>query len=242
MRHGRPFACPQCSSAFGAQKDLDRYRETRHEHVAMFPCKVLGCPRMNRPFSRLDNLKRHVRTAHPGTVEILGNTPGPDQRKIDNKDGKWRNTGYVQAEEGVKEGNGQGVFQPRASGCSTKRQHDSLVETVLTEPGLKPGDARVKRAKTQQSSTSAPKDSKSPPNSWDAAAADTVVEIEQREQQHLAVDDDRDGLRRELDVLRNQIDNISVQRDELADEVKTLKASLKVPLQRVTSFEKLLEE
>lgn len=45
------------------------------------------------------------------------------------------------------------------------------------------------------------------------------------------------GVQKEIEILRNQMKEVTTQRDGLADEVQMLKAPLKVLLQRVTSLE-----
>ncbi|KAK9780310.1 putative C2H2-type domain-containing protein [Seiridium cardinale] len=63
-RHTRAWKCLTCNATFGAPKDLARHESTVHQHSNSFKCEILDCPRYHNPFSRQDNLKRHMRLSH----------------------------------------------------------------------------------------------------------------------------------------------------------------------------------
>ncbi|KAK9796530.1 putative C2H2-type domain-containing protein [Seiridium cardinale] len=63
-RHTRAWKCLTCNTSFGAPKDLARHKSTVHQHSNPFKCEILDCPRYHKPFSRQDNLKRHMRVSH----------------------------------------------------------------------------------------------------------------------------------------------------------------------------------
>jgi hypothetical protein len=66
-RHRR-FACEKCPNAFLRKRDLERHNETKHmkEHMEerRYTCDQPACPRDGKPFSRRDNLLKHMQFVH----------------------------------------------------------------------------------------------------------------------------------------------------------------------------------
>ena len=58
--------CRICNKKFTLKHDLSRHLRTLHrrQHDLVYRCAVAGCPRSGKIFSRLDNFKKHLKTAH----------------------------------------------------------------------------------------------------------------------------------------------------------------------------------
>lgn len=80
-KHTRPFLCevegdcPRKTSGFATKGERKRHNEAHARHngdnnSSLFRCRVLGCPRTaalgNDGFSRKDQLREHMKRAHPG--------------------------------------------------------------------------------------------------------------------------------------------------------------------------------
>jgi uncharacterized Zn-finger protein len=63
-RHECRYQCDKCLTKFGAKGDLDRHQRTIHGSDKPFLCQEDGCRRSDRPFSRKDNLLKHLRQVH----------------------------------------------------------------------------------------------------------------------------------------------------------------------------------
>ncbi|KAH7120593.1 hypothetical protein EDB81DRAFT_861675 [Dactylonectria macrodidyma] len=63
-RRARKFSCPDCTLTFGSQNDVDRHRSSIHDRRRPHVCRVPGCRRAGKGFSRKDNLMVHLRDVH----------------------------------------------------------------------------------------------------------------------------------------------------------------------------------
>ncbi|KAK6073839.1 C2H2 type zinc finger domain protein [Seiridium cupressi] len=78
-RHTRAWKCLTYDVSFGAPKDLARHESTVHQHLNAFKCEILDCPRYQKPFSRQDNLKRHMRVSQGPGSEARSHPHSRDQ-------------------------------------------------------------------------------------------------------------------------------------------------------------------
>lgn len=68
--------CPEtgCGVSFALTADLRRHMEVKHDPLFVgYQCSFEGCAKSHTKWSRLSNLKRHVRKAHDSTVDQYGN-------------------------------------------------------------------------------------------------------------------------------------------------------------------------
>ena len=60
-----------CNSTFPRKYELERHRTTVHDCNVRIFCSVYGCPRISKPFPRLDKFYEHVRKHHKGPERFL---------------------------------------------------------------------------------------------------------------------------------------------------------------------------
>ena len=75
-RHEKRFDCDECQRKFGSNHDLERHEVTVHQKGRLFTCPDASCKRAGKPFSRRDNLLKHLREVHgrKGPVDGISKT------------------------------------------------------------------------------------------------------------------------------------------------------------------------
>lgn len=65
-----PHRCEECGHCFRCPRELRRHRQTHQSNID--PKDLFHCPTCSASFPRSDNLKRHVRNAHPEPATGFG--------------------------------------------------------------------------------------------------------------------------------------------------------------------------
>lgn len=84
----RRFACEKCPNAFFAKRDLERHNETVHMKERRYTCDQPTCRRNGKPFSRRDNLLKHLQGVHGIKEETDGGkekTEGSNEKADEHK-------------------------------------------------------------------------------------------------------------------------------------------------------------
>ncbi|KAH6997365.1 hypothetical protein EDB80DRAFT_727729 [Ilyonectria destructans] len=64
VSHIREYRCTTCKKQFSCSKNVRRHQSSVHDKSRPFVCYEQDCPRAENPFSRQDNLLKHLRQVH----------------------------------------------------------------------------------------------------------------------------------------------------------------------------------